>query len=46
MTYVPSPGDGAKKTVTLLPGDGVGPEIMDNVKNVVGALGAPVIWQQ
>lgn len=46
MTYVPSPGDSAHKAVTLIPGDGVGPEIMRTVERVVGALGAPVTWHK
>ena len=32
------------RTVTLIPGDGVGPEIMDVVKNCVEATGAAIIW--
>ncbi|GMH40348.1 hypothetical protein BSKO_08252 [Bryopsis sp. KO-2023] len=46
MTYVPSPGDGAKKTVTLIPGDGVGPELTQAVEKVVDAMGAPVEWEK
>jgi isocitrate dehydrogenase (NAD+) len=29
---------------TLIPGDGIGPEIMDSVRQVLGALGAPFDW--
>eukprot|EP00803_Ostreobium_quekettii_P008699 evm.model.scf_442.8 EVM.evm.TU.scf_442.8 scf_442:81825-86170(+) len=47
MTYVPSPGDGAAKKVTLIPGDGVGPELCDkSVVPVVDALGAPIEWER
>jgi len=34
-----------EKTVTLIPGDGTGPEIVDVVKKVVEASGAPVVWE-
>ena len=46
MTYVPLPGDGRPHTVTLIPGDGVGPEVTDAVVEVVEALGAPIIWER
>jgi len=29
---------------TLIPGDGIGPEIMDSVRFVLDALGAPFVW--
>jgi len=32
--------------VTLIPGDGTGPEICDVVKKVVAATGAPIKWDQ
>src|ERR1700735_271673 len=31
---------------TLIPGDGIGPEIMDAVLNVMAALGAPFEWER
>src|ERR1700690_2194388 len=31
---------------TLIPGDGIGPEIMDAVLNVMTALGAPFEWER
>ena len=31
---------------TLIPGDGIGPEIMDAVLNVLAALGAPFEWER
>ena len=46
MTYVPLPGDGRPHTVTLIPGDGVGPEVTEAVTDVVEALGAPIIWER
>ena len=46
MTYVPLPGDGKPRTVTLIPGDGIGPEVTAAVCEVVAALGAPIIWER
>ncbi|CAD7700432.1 unnamed protein product [Ostreobium quekettii] len=47
MAYVPSPGDGAAKKVTLIPGDGVGPELCDKaVVPLIEALGAPIEWER
>ena len=47
----PRPSDGPTKyggvfTVTLIPGDGVGREITDSVKEVFDALNVPVEWEQ
>jgi isocitrate dehydrogenase (NAD+) len=33
------------KTVTLIPGDGVGPDLTDSVKEVIGALGTDIEWE-
>lgn len=46
MTYVPSPGDARKQTVTLIPGDGIGPEVCDAVVKVVDAMQAPLQWER
>lgn len=46
MTYVPSPGDARKQTVTLIPGDGIGPEVCNAVVKVVAAMDAPVQWER
>ena len=46
MTYVPLPGDGKPHVVTLIPGDGIGPEVTDSVTQIVDALGAPIIWER
>ena len=31
--------------MTMIPGDGVGPEIMDSVQNVVKSVGAPIEFE-
>ncbi|KAL3153460.1 hypothetical protein ABBQ38_011793 [Trebouxia sp. C0009 RCD-2024] len=46
MTYVPSPGDARRQTVTLIPGDGIGPEVTGAVTRIVEALGAPIQWER
>ncbi len=46
MTYVPSPGDARRQTVTLIPGDGIGPEVCGAVTKVVEAMGAPIQWER
>ena len=46
MTYVPSPGDARKQTVTLIPGDGIGPEVCNAVVKVVDAMQAPIQWER
>lgn len=33
------------QTVTLIPGDGVGPDLTDSVKEVIGALDAGIEWE-
>jgi isocitrate/isopropylmalate dehydrogenase len=35
-----------KYTVTLVPGDGIGPEITDSVKEIFEGLKVPVEWEQ
>ena len=34
------------KTVTLIPGDGIGPEIAEAMKRVVAASGADIAWEE
>jgi isocitrate dehydrogenase (NAD+) len=46
MTYMPVPGDSETRTVTLIPGDGVGPEVTNAVVQVVEALRAPIVWER
>ena len=36
----------ARTTVTLIPGDGVGPEIAVAVKRILAAAGAPIDWEE
>lgn len=45
MTYMPRPGDGAPRAVTLLPGDGIGPLVTDAVVQAMKALHAPVYFE-
>lgn len=35
-----------KKTVTLIPGDGIGPEIVESLKEIFSAAGSPVLWEE
>ncbi len=35
-----------KKLVTLIPGDGIGPEIVESVKDIFSAAGAPINWEE
>eukprot|EP01026_Neomeris_dumetosa_P047466 TRINITY_DN40784_c1_g1_i1.p1 TRINITY_DN40784_c1_g1~~TRINITY_DN40784_c1_g1_i1.p1 ORF type:complete len:412 (+),score=40.34 TRINITY_DN40784_c1_g1_i1:183-1238(+) len=46
MTYMPQPGDFTQKKITLIPGDGPGPEVVSSVERVVEAMGAPIIWER
>ncbi|KAK9863502.1 hypothetical protein WJX84_012027 [Apatococcus fuscideae] len=46
MTYVPSVDDARPRTVTLIPGDGIGREISDAVVRVVDAMKAPITWER
>lgn len=32
--------------VVLIPGDGIGPEVVDSVRRVVAAVGAPIAWEE
>src|SRR4028118_2036664 len=33
------------QTVTLIPGDGIGPDLTDSVKEVIGALDVGIEWE-
>ncbi|MBA3702779.1 MAG: NAD-dependent isocitrate dehydrogenase, partial [Rubrobacteraceae bacterium] len=33
------------QTVTLIPGDGIGPDLTDSVKEVIGALEVDIEWE-
>jgi isocitrate dehydrogenase (NAD+) len=34
-----------KHTITLIPGDGIGPEVASNVVRIIEASGAEVEWE-
>lgn len=40
-----TPGSNGKYTVTLIEGDGIGPEISQSVKDIFAAAKAPVEWE-
>ena len=42
----PSNRIGGKHTLTMIPGDGVGPELCESVKMVFTAAGVPVEWNE
>jgi len=46
ITYVPKPEDARPQTVTLLPGDGIGPELCNAAVDVVAAMHAPIQWER
>ncbi|KAF5195461.1 Isocitrate dehydrogenase [NAD] regulatory subunit 1 protein [Thalictrum thalictroides] len=46
ITYMPRPGDGAPRGVTLLPGDGIGPLVTDAVEQIMKAMHAPVYFEK
>lgn len=35
-----------KKLVTLIPGDGIGPEVVRSVQRIIEAIGAPIAWEE
>ena len=35
-----------KKLVTLIPGDGIGPEVIDSARRIIAATGAPIEWEE
>ena len=45
VTYMPRPGDGAPRTVTLIPGDGIGPLVTGAVQQVMEAMHAPLYFE-
>ncbi|KAI6700969.1 hypothetical protein NL676_015293 [Syzygium grande] len=45
VTYMPRPGDGAPRAVTLIPGDGIGPLVTSAVEQVMSAMHAPVYFE-
>lgn len=36
----------AKRTVTLIPGDGIGPEVTEAILPIIAASGADIIWER
>ncbi|KAL5856243.1 hypothetical protein ACOSQ4_006045 [Xanthoceras sorbifolium] len=46
VTYMPRPGDGAPRPVTLIPGDGIGPSVTNAVEQVMEAMHAPVFFEK
>ncbi|KAH7332058.1 hypothetical protein KP509_20G066100 [Ceratopteris richardii] len=46
ITYMPRPGDGAPRAVTLIPGDGIGPLVTDAVVQVMKAMHAPIYFEE
>ncbi|XP_078172056.1 isocitrate dehydrogenase [NAD] regulatory subunit 1, mitochondrial isoform X2 [Carex rostrata] len=45
ITYMPRPGDGAPRLVTLIPGEGIGPLVTGAVRQVMEAMHAPVYFE-
>ncbi|KAL1541197.1 isocitrate dehydrogenase (NAD(+)) idh1 [Salvia divinorum] len=46
VTYMPRPGDGTPRPVTLIPGDGVGPLVTGAVEQVMEVMHAPVYFEK
>lgn len=46
VTYMPRPGDGSPRAVTLIPGDGIGPLVTGAVEQVMQAMHAPVYFEK
>ncbi|XVF62275.1 hypothetical protein PTKIN_Ptkin08bG0204500 [Pterospermum kingtungense] len=46
VTYMPRPGDGAPRAVTVIPGDGIGPLVTGAVEHVMAAMHAPVYFER
>ncbi|XP_020246039.1 isocitrate dehydrogenase [NAD] regulatory subunit 1, mitochondrial-like isoform X2 [Asparagus officinalis] len=45
VTYMPRPGEGASRTVTLIPGDGIGPLVTGAVQQVFASMHAPIEFE-
>ena len=35
-----------KKLVTVIPGDGIGPEVVQSAQRIIAATGAPIAWEE
>ncbi|CAM6066891.1 unnamed protein product [Sphagnum tenellum] len=46
ITYMPRPGDGNPRAVTLIPGDGIGPLVTGAVVQVMKAMHAPLYFEE
>lgn len=46
VTYMPRPGDGTPRSVTLIPGDGIGPLVTGAVEQVMEAMHAPIYFEK
>eukprot|EP00201_Polytomella_parva_P009887 CAMPEP_0175064446 /NCGR_PEP_ID=MMETSP0052_2-20121109/15337_1 /TAXON_ID=51329 ORGANISM="Polytomella parva, Strain SAG 63-3" /NCGR_SAMPLE_ID=MMETSP0052_2 /ASSEMBLY_ACC=CAM_ASM_000194 /LENGTH=378 /DNA_ID=CAMNT_0016330797 /DNA_START=91 /DNA_END=1227 /DNA_ORIENTATION=+ len=46
VAYLHSPGDAFSRMVTLIPGDGIGPEVTKSVVDVFHAMQAPITWER
>ncbi|KAJ6410185.1 hypothetical protein OIU84_009645 [Salix udensis] len=46
VTYMPRPGDGIPRAVTLIPGDGIGPLVTNAVEQVMQAMHAPLYFEK
>ncbi|GMI98512.1 isocitrate dehydrogenase 1, isocitrate dehydrogenase I [Hibiscus trionum] len=46
VTYMPRPGDGAPRPITLIPGDGIGPLVTNAVEQVMEAMHAPIYFEK
>ncbi|PWN18506.1 putative IDH2-isocitrate dehydrogenase subunit 2, mitochondrial [Microstroma glucosiphilum] len=44
--YSKKPGNDGKYLVTLVPGDGIGPEVSDAVKSIYKAADVPIKWEE
>ncbi|CAO1623704.1 unnamed protein product [Jaminaea pallidilutea] len=44
--YAQKPGNDGKYTVTLVPGDGIGPEVADSVKDIYKEAKVPINWEE
>ncbi|WWC57618.1 isocitrate dehydrogenase, NAD-dependent [Kwoniella dejecticola CBS 10117] len=45
-TFAGQKGEDGNYTVTLIPGDGIGPEIAQSVKEIFAAAKAPIKWEE
>jgi isocitrate dehydrogenase len=45
VSYMPRPGDGTARAVTLIPGDGIGPLVTGAVVQVMKAMHAPIFFE-